>query len=327
MERSCDGFGGGVALTGLESDLLDIKKKIIAVKADRNYWFVRTEGGQLYHVFLEEGVVAIGYPRIKIPDVTPDVKPKSLYNAMVKQVRQHYPEAKRPGLIAKQIVTFNLGMKKGDVVIIPGPNTTELSFGIIEDDVAHHATLRLGEKDIFERKARHVHWVKRVQRRRLNPNLFSMFFAHQTISNGKEYASYIDNTLNDFFIKEGKVFLQLPVEKSKDIHARALFESCLGLLNLADEFMTYAGIPETTEDVEVKVNINSPGMVEFMGYSFTAIATLGILIFAVTGANFSLKVGGAMLEFKTEGLLQKLTEFLAQKSKNNALDEMVSSMM
>lgn len=322
MERSIDGFGGGVGPAGLNRDLKHIQDVALAVKADRNYWFIRTDGGFYYRLFVEKGIVAIGYTKIQVPKTAEGTTKKSIVGAVLEQVRKRHPQAKRPGQIAKQVITFTNLIQAGDVVIIPGVNSTLLSFGVVVNDLVEDTLIREGD-DAFELRTREVHWVKSIRKRALNPYLYSMFFAHQTISNGNEYGKYIDNTLSDFFVKDGKAHLQLQVEKSDDINARALFKACLDLLDLTDECLQYVGLPERTDKVEVKVNINSPGTVDFMAYSFTSIAVLGIMIFAVTGANFSLKIGGNVVEFKTEGLISKVKDFLAQKSKNQALDAMV----
>ncbi|WP_224981316.1 hypothetical protein [Geomonas agri] len=324
MERSIDGFGGG-GPADLKGDLQHIQDVSLAIKADRNYWFIRTDGGFYYRLFVEKGIVAIGYTKIQVPEPADGTTKKSILGDVLEQVRKRHPEAKRPGQIAKQVMTFTNLIQAGDVVIIPGVNSTVLSFGIVVDDLVEDAVIREGD-DAFELRTRKVHWVKSIPKRALNPYLYSMFFAHQTISNGNEYGKYIDNTLSDFFVKDGKAHLQLQVEKSDDINARALFQACLDLLNLTDDCLQYVGLPERTDNVEVKVNINSPGTVDFMAHSFNAIAVLGILIFAVTGANFSLKIGGSVVEFKTEGLISKVREFLAQRSKNQALDAMVKEL-
>ena len=309
----------------MQEELRGILNEVLGVKADRNYWFIRTQGGFFYRLFVERGIVAIGYTKVDVPEPADGEKPRSIFKAVVEEVKKRYPDARWPGQIAKQVITFTKSIGKGDVVIIPGVNSQYLSFGIVIDDVAKDTVVR-DEDNAFDLRVRSVQWIKTVPKRSLNPNLFSMFFAHQTISNGNEYGTYIDNTLNDFFIKDEKAYLQLPVQKNDDINARALFKTCLDLLDLTDEFLEYMGSAERTKAVEVKVNINSPGVVEFIGYSLPVIAVLGLLIVAINGGGFKTKNGEGMVELKSDGLLSKLTEFLNEKSKRKALETMVQEL-
>lgn len=304
----------------MDSDLQRLLADVPHVHADRQYWFIRTEGGAYYHAFLERGLVGIGYTKINT-DFLQGIEEinRSVIKRVTRQVTDKYRNEKRPGFVAAQILTFTHRIKKGDVIIIPGVSSRELSFGIVDGDDVTNEVLYLGE-DKHERKVRKVKWLKSVNRRFLNPNLFSLFFAHQTISNGDDYAKYIDTTLNDFFIKDGKAYLQLPVQKADDINARDLFKSCLGLLDLTDKFLETAGYTERTTDVDVKININSPGIIEFVGGGINALAILGFVIVAVNGG--SLKIEKLGVDLKTEGILHQLTKFLNGRSKREIVAEL-----
>lgn len=304
----------------MDSDLEMILADVPHVHADRQYWFIRTEGGAYYRAFLDAGVVGIGYTKIDVGFLQGSERAnRSVVKRVMRQVTDKYPNEKRPGFVAAQILTFTHKIKKGDVIIIPGVSSHELSFGIVANDAVSNRVLYLGENR-HERKVREVKWSKSVNRRFLNPNLFSLFFAHQTISNGNDYAKYIDPTLNDFFIKDGKAYLQLPVQKADDINARDLFKSCLGLLDLTDKFLETAGSAERTTDVDVKININSPGIIEFVGGGINALAILGFVIVAVNGG--SLKIEKLGLNLKTDGILHQLTKFLNERSKREVVTEL-----
>jgi hypothetical protein len=118
----------------LLNELKEVVDQIPAISAERNYWFVRTEGGLFYNQFIRHDVIAIGYNELT-PERVGDViryarRPK---RALMDYIKKNYRDIKRPGLVASQLLRFLIDIKVGDVVIIPGINSTELSFGIVSD--------------------------------------------------------------------------------------------------------------------------------------------------------------------------------------------------
>ncbi len=305
------------------NELDGIVAKIPNVNTDRQYWFVRTDGGYYYKEFLSSNVISIGFEKISINDIfriLNDDK-KDPKKALITTIKEKYPDNERPGLAASQIIRFFTEIKNGDVVIIPSESSSELSFGIIQDDKPFQHSFFKAEqnKDFSYDKARSVFWVKTVGRKALNPKLFSLFFAHQTISNGNEYSQYIDSTINDFYKKDGKVYLQLKVLKKEDINARQLFSGCLELLDITDEFLTFNNYHEDTSGIDVKISLNSPGEIEFIGVNFYALTIVGMIIIAVVGGGFRAKHGETTVELKSDGLIKRISDFLKERHRETEL--------
>jgi hypothetical protein len=147
-----------------------------------------------------------------------------------------------------------------------------------------------------------------------------MFFARQTIVNGKDYASYIDSTLNDIYTKNGKTHLVVRVERHQGIYAHHLFNLGIQLLDVTDQFLLENQIDENTEKVEVKTHLNSPGFFELAGYSTLAVATVGLLIVAVSGGDFTSENWG--IKMKTPGILKAISSFLNDKKKRELLTQL-----
>lgn len=314
----------------MDLQLSHILENITEVHTDRQYWFIRTDAGYYYNTFISRGVVGIGFDKITLNIITEVISDNTVNSAkkLTDIVRSKYPDISRPGLAASQLLKFFTEIKKGDVVIIPSVSSSEISFGIIQDSEPF-STSFLGadqNKDLTYNKARNVTWVKHVHRKKLNPRLFSLFFSHQTISNGSEYASYIDSTINDFYKKEDRTHLQLSIQKSSDINARALFTGCIGLLDLTDDFMKQTGYDADTKNIDVKISLNSPGFIEFIGNNSNAMVLLGFIIVGVVGGGFTAKISTATFALKTDGIIKKISDFLKEKHRQETLSSVMDSL-
>lgn len=310
-----------------EKDFVNIIEKMVTVNEGRQYWFIRTEGGSLYKSFLSDNIVGIGYDKIKYSEISDlsEIEYKVGLKNLTKRVKRAYPDLTRPRMAAAQIYKFCFEVKKGDIVIIPGPYSHFLSFGVVISEATFDRTYN---QEIFLSgyKLKDVKWLKTISRDRLNPKLYKLFFTHQAIVNGNDYDEHIDSILNDFFLKNGRLHLKIKIDKESDILARELFEACLGLLKITDDFLSTNGIEEDTSDVEVKISVNSPGEVELIGECLLALCTLGFIIVTLAGGGIGAKILGQNLEFKTEGLLKKLSEFLDNHEKRKLLKKLVHSL-
>ena len=307
----------------LSQELREIVDQIPVISHDRGYWFVRTEGGLFYNQFVRHGVIAIGYNELtpeKIAEIIRYARrPKK---ALMDYIKKNHPSIKRPGLAASQLLRFLTEIKAGDIVIIPGINSTELTFGV----VTNGTTIRIDfpqEENQYNcdyLKAKHVDWIKTVRRSSLNPELYSMFFARQTIVNGQDYATYIDSTINDIYTKNGKTHLVVRVDRHQGIYAHHLFNLGLQLLEATDQFLQENQIDEDTEKVEVKTHLNSPGFFELAGYATGAVATVALLLVAVSGGDFVSETLG--IKMKTPGILKALSTYLNEKKKRELLAQL-----
>ena len=114
-------------------DLVSSLASGFTINENRKYWFVRTVGGTYYSHFLNGGYVAIDYSDIskKFLDELPE-KEESALISLKTAYKDRHPNAKNAGKHAAQLYRFYRGIKEGDVVIIPSPDSNELSFGIVK---------------------------------------------------------------------------------------------------------------------------------------------------------------------------------------------------
>jgi len=159
-----------------------------------------------------------------------------------------------------------------------------------------------------------VHWLKTVQRDDLDPYLYRLMYSHHTISEGDFYSEYIDKVINSFFIKDEVAHLILDVQTTVAIPAKDLFEMGTVALSLLGEFrQEEKDIKFNLEDVDVKMNLQSPGTVELAG-SIVAITILGIIFIAVAGGEFKIKYKNDLsVGIKTQGIIEKVASFLQSR--------------
>jgi restriction system protein len=286
--------------------MMNLSDFIPAIPKDQKYWFIRTNGGDYYDDFVNEGFVGIGWNKIELQHLKVNTPLSSI-------VKEYYTDETRYNHAANQIKTFS-EIEKGDIVLIPSTKSTYIHFGIIDDDEAyeedipkeledidHHPELLFDYEGICPyRKRRKVNWIKVRKRGNLDPHLFKLIYSQQTISSANNYAEYIDRALFDFFIKGEDCHLVLHVEKKGNIKAKHLIPFMADLLAL-----TETGEGESSqEDVDIKVTVQSPGSIEIIGYIPWIIA-VSLAIVGVLGG----KTKFLGFELDTPGVVGRILEW------------------
>ncbi|HFK1441954.1 restriction endonuclease [Bacillus cereus] len=283
---------------------------IVEIDDNRNYWLVRTNAGAYFEEFFVGKFIAIGWD--ELTDFA-KFKEKKKNDTITTEIENAYPD-EQAGRIYGQIHRFLYEMQIGDVVMIPSENSTSIRFGIIKSE----PTVRqVSETEIDEGacpyiKKREIEWIERVNRSELDPYLFKMMQSHQTISNANDYAHFIDRTLHSFFTKNGKAYLVLPVKKRGNIPAYDLVKFVNSIVDLVPMVNNIKGINEeyNKEDLDLKLNVQSPGFTEFFSNAPQLILGIGLLITVLTGSKFKGIVNDKEHEAHFKGLLED--EFLEQ---------------
>ncbi|PQD94383.1 hypothetical protein CYL18_14300 [Pradoshia eiseniae] len=259
---------------------------IVQLDNNRNYWLVRTNAGAYFEEFFTENYIAVGWDDFTNFDM---FKTKKKDESITKELAEAYPK-EQPGRIYGQIHRFLYEMKIGDVVMIPSENSTLIRFGIIESEprMRSISDTRIDEGACPYVKVRTVKWIKTVRRLELDPYLFRMMQSHQAISNANDYAHFIDRTLHSFFIKNNKAFLVLPVKKEGDIPAYDLIRFVDSIIDLIPLVNDIKGIEQEfeKEDLDLKLNVQSPGFTEFVSNAPHLILGIGLLLIFLTGSKF-----------------------------------------
>ncbi|MEB3752499.1 hypothetical protein MKY25_01610 [Geobacillus sp. FSL W8-0032] len=281
----------------------ELAKHIPNIPIDRGYWFVRTNSGEYYDHFVHDGFIGIGWNQIELKHLH-DHRP------LEDIVRAKYKNENRPKYVANQIKAFCHDIKKGDVVLIPSNKSAYIHFGIIQDETPYEENIPIEIEDMDEhsewffeyegvcpyRKRRKVKWIKVVRRDHLDPQLYRLIYSQHTISKADGYAEYIDKALFDFYIKGDKCHFILHVRKKDHIKAHHFISFMSDLFALADS--------HSDDEIDIKINVQSPGAIELIGY-IPAIIMIAVALVGVIGGR--VKFFG--IEFDTPGIVGRLLEW------------------
>lgn len=298
----------------------EIKSKIREISKNKNYWFVRTQGGDYYENFINGEFISIGYDKILLFDVDQLKNSPNPTEALADKVRKYYEDNLTPTHTANQILKFVNEINKGDIVLIPSTSSNHITFGEVTDSKTY---LKSESKDIdncpFEKRKK-VKWIKTVQKLKLNPNLYRLIYSHHAITEANFYDQYIDKTLNSFFIKYNRAHLVIDVATNEGINARELFTMGLQMFECVDSFSKSNNYNASSDDIEIKTNLESPGTVEFISNSVLALTIIGLIIVLLNGGNFELNLRITAVKVNSPGLIKKISEFLNDKQNRKTKD-------
>lgn len=302
------------------------------IPANRRYWLIRTQGGQFYPSFRDYDFVAIEHEEISLFQINKAIKQskgdeRTLFNDLRALAASKYPDELRPGLIASQIIRFFTEIKKGDVVVIPSENSERISVGMVEQTAIHIADAsELRKTGCTYEKRKKVKWIQDIRREDLDVFLYRMFQSHQAVNDITQYSEIIERSIGNFFITEESTSLVLTVKKETGIRASGLFAMGNDLMQYAENFIKYSGLPFDIDDIEVKIALNSPGKIQLKGPSARTIWLLAVLFVGVNGGGLKINVDGFNLDLSTDGIVQKIIDY-QNNGQDRELKERASHLM
>lgn len=143
--------------------------------------------------------------------------------------------------------------------------------------------------------------------------------SHNTITSAtEEYAHFIDRTLYSFFKKGDTVHAIFEVCKTGDISAIDVISFIQNILGNIDLFNLVTGSNYDKSEIDIKINVQSPGPIEFFSNNIHAILLVGIAIVGLVGgkARFDFTKKQQSGELSTDGLLGKILKFRQEKNKH-----------
>lgn len=323
----------------LNLELDNLLKNLPEINADRNYWLVRTQSGQFYDTFLKNNFISVGYNKIPseaINDLSYAIPDRKIFIEKFKGlVTKFYPEENRPGAIASQVTKFIFDIKKDDIVIIPSVNSTEISIGRVTGEkiiLAGEEEMKATECDNkFRRK---IEWQKTIRRTQLDPYLYKVLFAHKAINKLNHYADYIERTINNFYIKKEDINLVLYVNQQQDLLAKDIFSLGFYLLQTLDDVATHFNLDVSSDDIDLKINLNSEGKMQFIGKHLKSggtkaakvaksVIVLGIISVFINGGGFD----SGDTHIHTDGLIKNITDYLNSAHDRKTQEELVKKYM
>lgn len=296
--------------------LLDIP----IVDENRKYWLVRTESGKYFEDFVFSNYIALGWDKIENIDNYSNLSEKERNE----KISELYPEEKKPGAIYNQIVRFTYEMHAGDIVLIPSENSSEIAFGELIDDIVFPYEKNNDFQDEVMRvectynRRRNVNWIKIVKRDMLDPYLYKLMCSHVAISDACGYSNYIDRTLSPLFVKGNSIHIIYDVTTKETIQATSIINFISSALSTVDVFNSVTNSNYDTNEINLKLNVQSPGPIEFIGYATGAGLIFSFLSLFFFGAKFNLELFGAIkFDVDTKGLLGTILDFVKENNRKN----------
>lgn len=251
---------------------------------EQRTWIVRTKGGSYYEDFSQNDFIALGWNKIPLSWIVNANRPKE---NVIEDIKDEYPDEKRPGLIYGQLVDFVRVMSSGDYVVIPSRSSIFVNIGIVgelyeEEPVPQELFVENYQQCPF-RLRRKVRWLREVSSSE-DVYLSKMLRAQQTISNISKYANLIYRNLYDFYFIDGT--LSLTIRKTTDDPIDFLDISILQG-QIASIIQSFGEIFEEDFLIEQKAAMSSPGFIELISTKVVnpIIMLLYSIIFKVLGGK------------------------------------------
>lgn len=305
----------------MDNDLLSIYSflRVKQIPSERNYWLIRTDSGKFFTDFITNNYVAIGWDEFSSKEYFSNHDEKKAKE----QISKTYPNEQRPGYIYNQIKRFIFDIKKDDMILIPSENSSCIAFGTVIEEFY----IRPEQQNIFNthynkckfRKSIRVKWESMIPKEKLDPYFKMLLFTHTTISNVNDYKHFINRLLYSAYILDDITHVTFNITTNQNINVSDLLKFLtLVSQDSIDVFNQITGENLDKNSIQLKINVQSPGPVEFIGY-----ATGGIIIIcAVCALLFGIKLDISFLKalhlnVNTPGLLTHILEFIKEFHSNN----------
>lgn len=289
---------------------------------DTNYWFLRTASGQKFQDFFQGSYVGISWDFPELNNI--DYLKKASKDEIKEIISKLDPDETRPGLAASTIQKFIIEMKPSDFVLIPSENSEYIAFGqIAGDPYLYEPTDQdrlfsflddpdnnpIGSEFL---KRREVKWIGNPHKRTtIDPIIVNLIYSHNTLVDANPYKNYINRTLFDAYYQDGLFHGTFNVKKQGNIPAIDLGEFIHTITDQSYEVANLAQLEQRKDELDLRLTLNSPGVIEFItGYApYIFCVCFSILI--VAGGEIDFKG----FKFKSPGLIKAISDY--QKEKQN----------
>lgn len=308
-------------------DIQSIIDSLTVVDSNIKYWFMRTLSGEYYSEFLENNFVAIGYNEVKLFDLHKSKSGNTFdENALASIIRSAFPEESRPKYIGTQLIDFAYNMQKGDIVVIPSSSSSKISIGeVIETPLYIVDNTSITENNCPFEKRKKIKWIKKdLYFDSLDSKLLFLKYTQRTVTKvDSETSKIIDRLLLPLFVKSEDAHLSIDLRQKDPINAFELFQTWIELFEVVEEFANEEKISFNKEQFEVKINLQSPGTIEFISYSVIGIFILSILVAGIVGAEIEVDTKLIKFKIKTEGIIGKISDYLNHKKDRKFREELI----
>lgn len=277
---------------------------ILKIPGNTGYWLVRADGGKYYEDFFLNNFIAISDNEITLEKISESAK-GSIAGIAIEHYKTLYKEvyggwtSQQISLAASRTQKFMDEMKIGDLILVPSKKSTDFLVGIITSD-----TFEITEKEITSKvevnypinqffKRREVQWLKEVSRKDISEKLYWILSAHQTIFDLSGQKDYINQLLAPVYIQDGLCHGTLKISKKEGLNSDEWFELYSIIKAKSDK---------SQDEVIVKSNVQSPGLIEFVAENAVTIIAVTTALSGVLWGDINVagvKVKGILPYFQT----------------------------
>ena len=283
----------------MNSNLLSLLK-IPSVPENIHYWIIRTNGGDYYEDFTLHEYISISwdYVSLSILYTKDDDEIKRLievYEKMSTTPEDSDDESDgttkgKITAILNKINRFVFEIDKGDIILIPSKNSDRIAIAEVIGDVyetENYVESYLQANPTTEivpcpyRKRRKIKILKTITKGQMDIYLAKGFNSQHALSSMDEYAPYINRTIYGIYSKGNELHTTLHAGHPNGLTLKELVELSTKLEETASSIAQQCEIPFDSSQVEVKLNIHSPGLIELIGSLSGAGIVLSLLMFTV----------------------------------------------
>ena len=252
---------------------------------DKNYWFIRTDGGEYYETYLHNNFIAIGWDYLTPGDLNNinDEKEEKLRRRIAVQhkldLSQIGDKQKATDILNKNI-RFN-DLKKGDVIIIPAYKSDRLTFGEVQSNSMFVNTESAHDCPYLKR--RKIKWTYSEAIHRLDPIFYQVKKTRHAISDVNKFSSYIDREMGNLFFKDDFAHFILELNIEKDIQLSQLNDLTNLITEIGAKANQHFGFNENLDDSFIKLNLQSPGLIDIKQFGKKSLVIVALAFAAACG--------------------------------------------
>lgn len=281
----------------------------------RNYWMIRTFGGDLYETFYENDFVGIGFNNVPYKYIKDATKSENDYNVLKIFIENNTKYIKGEATKwANQLIAFEHHIKIGDVILIPSRNSYKLAIGIVKSEtfIKEKQFISVGGASIeIPEKRKTIEWLKVKNKDDFQVEFKGLMSSHLAVTSANKFTEYIESGISSLFIKDEKIYLSIKVNQDEDINAFALNNFLTDFNYFYNEFCLENG-ETNTEELFIKIKLQSKGKLLLKGLGVGGMIGVACLITLCSNNNVEMNTGknGITLKGSSDGLLPTISNFL-----------------
>lgn len=301
----------------MNSNILELLK-IPTISPQRHYWIIRTNGGDYYEDFILHQYISIAWDYVTLTTLNNETEEaiKRLISVYEKtndediDLDDEETDGTAKGKITaiyNKIHRFVFEISKGDIVLIPSSNSDRITIAEVTGDVfetTNYVEMYLKENPETElnpcpySKRRKVNTLKTISKGEMDIYLAKGFSSQHALSNMDDYAQYIDRTIYGIYSKGDQIHSTIHAGHPNGLTLKDLVDLTSYLNDSATSIAKQCGIPYDPSSINVKLNIHSPGLIEFIGAMAAGGVVISLLMFSI---NNLINGGKLNLTYKKDG--------------------------